>query len=333
MKDFPKLAAEFVASTRRQHLKTLAGLAASAMAVPARSVPRTTTIIVPYGPGGSTDIICRMVAEHLPSRIGNQVVVDYKPGANASIGANFVRNKPPDGSFLLIVPGPFSSSPATNPRVNNYNPVTDFTPLARVVNTAVVLCGSTKFAPKTLEEVIAYARANPGQLKVGTTGIGANDHLVPFRVAQRTNTSFNFIHYKGAAQAIQDLMSGEIDVKIDSVASFKAALQTGRIRPICMINAGGHNLVPDQKAMNEQLPGIGIHSYVGFVGPAGMSRALVDKFSKAFVEIAQLEELKPRFRELGIDPAPLGPTDFAAYITSHLEETRQVVKDAKLPVD
>lgn len=317
---------------RRAHLRTLGGLAASMVAAPLLAQSKTTTIVVPFGPGGATDITARMLAQHLPARIGQPVIVEYKPGANTAIAIAHLRKQPPDGSTLLIVPGAFSSSPATNPKINNYNPATDFSPIARLVNTAAVLCASTKFAANTLDEVMAYAKAKPGMLKVGTTGMGANDHLIPFRMARKVGTDLNFVHYKGSAAAIQDLMSGEIDVKIDSVASFRAALETGRIKPVCMINAGGQSIVPGQKSLQEQM-GISIHSYFGMVGPAGMAAEQVSSLSKAMLEIIQLEELQPRFKTLGMDLAPLGPKGFAAYMTAHLEETRQVVKEANLPLE
>lgn len=318
--------------SRRRHLRTLAGLAAAGVAAPLFAQGRTTTIVVPFGPGGATDITARMLAEHLPGKIGNPVIVDYKPGANTAIAMAHVRSKAPDGTTLLIVPGVFSSSPATNPKVNNYDPAKDFTPIARLVNTTAVLCASSKFAPNTLDEIMAYAKSKPGILKVGTTGMGANDHLIPFRMARRVGTEVNFIHYKGAAPAIQDLMSGEIDVKIDSVASFRAALETGRVKPICMINAGGQSITPSQKSLQEQM-GIGIHSYFGMVGPVGMPPPLVDRLSKALQEIVQMQELQPRWQQLGIEIAPLGPAEFAAYMTAHLNETRQVVKEANLPLE
>jgi tripartite-type tricarboxylate transporter receptor subunit TctC len=319
-------------SSRRQHLRSLAGMAAASLAAPVFAQSRTTTIVVPFGPGGATDITARMMAEHLPGKIGNPVIVDYKPGANTAIAMAYVRNKAPDGTTLLIVPGAFSSSPATNPKVNNYDPAKDFSPIARLVNTAAVLCASSKSGLGTLDEIMAYAKAKPGMLKVGTTGMGANDHLIPFRMARRVGTDVNFIHYKGSAQAIQDLMSGEIDVKIDSVASFRAALETNRIKPVCMINAGGQTITPNQKSLQEAM-GITIHSYFGIVGPAGMPAPMVNSLSKALLEIVQMQELQPRFQQLGIDIAPLGPADFASYMTAHLNETRQVVKEANLPLE
>lgn len=319
-------------ASRRHHLRTLAGLAAAGVAAPLFAQQRTTTIIVPFGPGGATDITARMLAEHLPAKIGNPVIVDYKPGANTAIAMGYVRTKAPDGGTLLIVPGAFSSSPATNPKVNNYDPVKDFSPIARLVNTAAVLCASSKFAPSTLDEVMAYAKAKPGMLKVATTGMGANDHLIPFRMARRAGTEVNFIHYKGSAPAIQDLMAGEVDVKIDSVASFRAALDTGRIKPVCMINAGGQSITPQQKSLQEQM-GIAIHSYFGMVGPGGMPAPLVERLSTAMLEIIQLPQLQPRFQQLGMDLAPLGPAEFAAYMTAHLKETREVVKEANLPLE
>ncbi|RYG24161.1 MAG: hypothetical protein EON93_23275, partial [Burkholderiales bacterium] len=180
--------------------------------------------------------------------------------------------------------------------------------------------------------VMAYAKAKPGELKVGTTGMGANDHLIPFRMARKVGTEMNFIHYKGSANAIQDLMSGEIDMKIDSIASFRAALDTGRIKPVCMINAGGQTLTPSQKSLQEQM-GITIHSYFGMVGPMGMPPALTQRLSTALLEIVQMQELQPRFQQLGIDIAPLGSSEFARYMTAHLNETREVVKEANLPLE
>lgn len=333
MRTFETAAAAAFAHNRRQHLRLLGGLAAASATAPLFAQAKSTTIIVPFGPGGATDITARVLAQYLPEHIGHPVIVDYKPGANTAIAIAHVRKQPPDGSTLLIVPGAFSSSPATNPRINNYNPATDFTPIARVVNTPAVLCASSKFAANTLDEVMAYAKSSPGMLKVGTTGMGANDHLIPFRMARRWGTEVNFAHYKGAAQAIQDLMSGEIDVKIDSVASFRAALETGRIKPICMINAGGQSIVPGQPSLSEQMPGIGIHSYFGIVGPAGMPAPLVQSLSKALIEIVQLEEVQPRWRQLGIEPAPLGPAEFSTYMLAHLKETRDVVKEANLPLE
>lgn len=319
--------------SRRKHLQTLAGFAAAGLGAPLFAQGRgTTTIIVPFGTGGATDITARLIAQYLPERIGNPVVIDYKPGGNGAIAVAYLRTKPADGSTLLIVPGSFSSLPATNPKVNNYNPVSDFSPIARLVNTPVALFASAKFAPNTLDEVLAYAKANPGMLRVGNTGIGTNDHLIAFRMAKQIGTEFNFIQYKGSAPALQDLMSGEIDVRIDSVASARAPLETGRIKAICMLNAGGFTLTPGRKSVQEQM-GITIHSYFGMVGPAGMPAATVNSFSKAMTDIIQMPDLQPRLQQLYLDPAPLGPAEFAAYMTAHLNETRQVVKDAKLPLE
>lgn len=337
MRTFETAVTAAFSHNRRQHLRVLGGLAAASAAAPLFAQTKSTTIIVPFGPGGATDITARVLAQYLPKHIGHPVIVDYKPGANAAIAIAHVRKQPPDGSTLLIVPGAFSSSPATNPRINNYDPATDFTPIARVVNTPAVLCASSKFAANTLDEVMAYAKSNPGMLKVGTTGMGANDHLIPFRMARRWGTEVNFVHYKGAAPAIQDLMSGLIDVKIDSIPSFRAPLETGRIKPICMINAGEQltvpGIAPGEKSLSEQMPGISIHSYFGIVGPAGMPSQLVQSLSKALIEIVQLEEVQPRWRQLGIEPAPLGPAEFSSYMLAHLKETRDVVKEANLPLE
>lgn len=171
--------------------------AASAVAAPLFAQGRTTTIVVPFGPGGATDITARLLARHLPTRIGNPVIVEYKPGANTTIAIAHVRKQAPDGTTLFIVPGAFSSSPATNPKINNYNPATDFTPIARLVNTAAVLC-ATKFAPNSLDKVMAYAKAKPGMLKVGTTGMGANDHLIPFRMARKVGTNMQLHPLQGS---------------------------------------------------------------------------------------------------------------------------------------
>lgn len=320
-------------AARREFLRQVAGLSAVAVACPLMAQGHVTTIIVPFGPGGASDVFARILAQHLQARIGSPVIVDFKPGGNTSIGSSFVRRQPPDGTTLLLVPRAFSSSPATNPKINNYNPVKDFTPIARLANTDVVLAASTKFAPNTLTEVISYVKAHPGEVRIGTTGVGANDHLMSFRLGQRIGAPFNIIHYKGAGAAIQDLMSGILDLKIDSVASYRGALDAGRVKPICMINADGASLVPGEKSLSEQLPGLSMASYFGVVGPADMEPALVDRLSKELIQIVQLDEVQPRWSQLGISVAPLGPAEFASFMTAHLKETHEVVRDLKLPLE
>lgn len=321
--------------SRRQVLGAIGAAVAASTIGTAGAQQRndTMTIIVPFGPGGATDIVARMVATQLQTRLGHPVIVDYKPGANGVVALAYLKRQAPDGKTLMIVPGVYSSAPATNPKINNYNPATDYTPIARMVNTAAALAASSKFAPKTLDDILAYAKANPGKVKVGTTGIGANDHLIPFRMARRIGTEFNFIHYKGSAPAIQDLMSGEIDIKIDSVASLKAALDSGRVRHVAMVNAGGTSITPQSKSIAETLPGIGIASYFGMIGPAGMAPQMVEQLRREIISIVKMEELQPRFRQLAIDVAPMGPAEFSAYMTNHYKETVEVVKEAGIKLE
>lgn len=292
-----------------------------------------TTIVLPYPPGGATDTLARLISERLQARLGHPVVVEYKPGGNHAIANQYVNSQPANGRTLYLIATPFSSAPAANPAVHKYHPVNDFTPVARLTQAATVLVANANFPATTVAEVVAHAKANPGKVQFATTGLGTQDHLVAWRLGKQAGVDFNIVHYKGSAQAFQDLIGGHVDLKLDSYASAKPALDSGRGKLIAVSDATPSPLLPGQRTVHETLPGIFMASYFGIVGPRGMPADVTARLSSMLAEIIRSDDIASQLRTLAMAPAPLAPADFAKYINERYADIQSMVKESGIKVE
>lgn len=292
-----------------------------------------TTIVVPYPPGGASDMLARVIAEQLQKRINQAVIIENKPGGNHEIANYYVNSQPANGQTLYLIATPFSTAPAANPSVHKYHPADSFTPIARLTTNVTVLVASSKFPPKTVQEVIDYARAHPGKVQFATTGVGSLDHLLAFRIGKATGTDLNLVHYKGAAAAFQDLMGGQVDLKIDSYASAKPALDSGRAKLIALADPSPSLLLPNYKTISATIPGASLVSYFGMVGPRGMPPETASRLSGVLTEIIQSEAIAPRLKQLALEPSPLAPDAFRKFLTDCYTEVQATVKEADIKME
>jgi tripartite-type tricarboxylate transporter receptor subunit TctC len=292
-----------------------------------------TTIVLPYPPGGASDTLARLIAERLQARLGQPVVVEYKPGGNHAIANQYVNSQSANGQTLYLIATPFSAAPAANPAVHKYHPARDFTPIARLTTNTAVLVANAKFPANSVPELVAYAKANPGKVQFATTGIGSLDHLLAWRMGKLTGTTLNLVHYKGAGQAFQDLMGGHVDLKIDSYASAKPALDSGRAKLIAVADPVPSSLLPDYKTINDAIPGAFLSSYFGVVGPRGMPADVSARLSTVLGDVIRSEELAPKLKLLAMEAAPMGPSEFAKYMSDGYGDVQAIVKDAGIKME
>lgn len=294
---------------------------------------RTITIVVAFPPGGSTDVVARLIATGLAARLNQTVIVENKPGALGAIADQYVHQKTPDGYTLYHVATPFSTGPVTNPSVHKFDPIVDFTPIARTSNVLSMLAVRSTLPVNNLSELLAYAKANPEKVNVATTGIGSSDHLVPLRLEKIAGVKFNFVHYKGSVQAVQDLLGGFVDVKFDSYSSVRAFIDDKRLKGLALGTEKRSNAAPGVPTMAETIPGFYARSYTGLVGPAGMPPALVDRLNKEVNAIMATPEVREKLEKLGLEPVTGTPQQFSTYLKEHGDFQREIVKSAGLKVE
>lgn len=294
---------------------------------------RAITIVVGFPPGGSTDVVARLVAKHLAARLSQPVIVENRPGALGAIADQYVNRRPADGYTLYQVATPFSTGPVTNPSVHKLNPVVDFTPIARTATVLSILAVREDLPVNNLAELLAYAKAHPGKINVATTGIGSSDHLVPLRLEKLAGVTFNFVHYKGSVQGVQDMLSGHVDMKFDSYSSVRAFIEDKRLKGLALGTEERSPTAPGVPTMSETITGFFARSYTGLVGPPNMPAPIVEKLNGEVNAIMSIGEVREALAKLGLDAVTGTPQDFATYLREHGEFQREIVRTTGVKVE
>lgn len=290
-------------------------------------------VVISFPPGGASDMLARILAEQLRTHLGRTAVVSNKPGGNGAIANNYVRRAPADGSVLFVISRPFTTAPATDPSVHKYDPVVDFTPIARVTTNAMALIASAKTPFGDVPSLIKYAAANPEKVTVATVGMGASDHLGALQIAQAAGVKFTYVHYKGSAPGVQDLMGGVVDLKFDSYTSLKPAIDSGRVKFLAFATRARYPQQRNIPTIGETIPGLEITSYFGVVGPPGMSRELTRQLSKVIRDIVSQPDITKRLNDLGMDIDPQDADEFSTFMSQHLKSQQTVIREAGLKVE
>lgn len=304
----------------------LAAVLAPASNLWAQTAPgKTVSIIYPFPPGGPADGILRLMAQKLKDGLGQNVIVEHKPGAVGAVANNYTRRQPPDGSTIAVVATNYSVAPATNPAVHNYDPATDFTPIARMSGITAVLVASSQAPFSTVEEMIAFARANPGKLNLATAGSGANNHMFGIQLAQAAKFEPNYIHFKGSAEETQAVMGGTVHLAILGLGAGRSAAASGRAKMIAVTTARS-SLIPELRPISDILPGLEMTSYLGLIGPPGMPKALTERLSAMVAAILKAPDMQPVLSQAGQIEAYLDSAGFARYVTEDLRQKREVIR-------
>ena len=320
-------------------LRKLVFVAAAAFALNAGAQSgwpdKPVRIMVPFAPGGQTDIIGRILAERFTQLWGKSVLVENKIGASGSIGTEVVAKSPPDGYMLQVAAiNTHGANPALFGSKLPYDPVKDFTPIIWVNSSINVLVVNPNSPFKNLRELIDYAKANPGKLTFGTAGSGSSMHLFMEVLKMMTATDITHVPYKGSGPAGQDVMGNQITMVFDSMPGAWPFVQSGRFRALAVSSGKRAPNAPDVPTVAEAgVPGYDYVSWLGLVGPAGMPRDLVMRINADTNRLLQTAEVKDRFDKLGTVPVGGTPEEFGAYIRTQVATWHKVVRASGAKVE
>ena len=291
-------------------------------------------IVLGFPAGGPLDQHARLLTDKLQSVLGQPLVVDYKPGAGGSVGAQDVMRSPADGYTLMLAnTGVMVINPALYSKLP-YNTLKDFTPIARTAMQPLALLVNNKVPAKTLGEFTAYAKANPGRVNFGSAGNGGISHLVPEMYKNATGADLVHIPYKGSAPAFTDLIGGQVQFMAESIPQAAAYHKQGKVRALAVTSKERNPALPEvPTAIESGLKGFEVVGFYGFLAPAGLSKEVTAKLSNAFQQVMSLPEVKSRMVEQGADPAFMGSEAFAKFLASETPRWAAAVKASGTKLD
>jgi tripartite-type tricarboxylate transporter receptor subunit TctC len=314
---------------RRQFLHLAAGtaaLAAVARIAWAQAYPtRPVRIIAPFAPGGSTDIIGRLMGQWLSERLGQQFVIDNRPGGGGNIGTEAVVRASPDGYTLLLV-GSYNAVNATLYAKLNFDLIRDIAPVASVIRGAYVMVANPPVPAKTVPEFIAYANANPGKLTMASSGIGTPPHVSGELFKMMAGVNLVHVPYRGSGPALVDLLAGQVQVSFPSMTSSIEYVRAGKLRALAVITATRSEALPDIPTVGEFLPGYEASAWYGIGAPRNTPVEVIDKLNKEINAGLADPKIKARLADLGNAPLALSPADFGKLIADETEKWGKVVK-------
>jgi len=290
-------------------------------------------VIVPYVAAGAADIFGRTLAQKLGESLHETFVVENRPGANGGIGSELVAKAAPDGYTLLATAsGPIVVNPVLYAKVP-YDPVRDFAPVAQATVYQYVLVTLATSPFKSIADIVAAARAKPGALTFGSTGIGGGNHLAGELLALSTGTQLTHVPYKGSAAALADLLGGQLSFMFDTVITSVPQIRAGKLRAFAVSSAKRASSLPDVPTMQEAgIAGFDISQWQGVLAPAGTSRAIVEKLNAGIRKALAAPDVRERLVTQGGNEIVTGsPEDFAALIKSDLRQYAKLIRDAKIP--
>ncbi|MFM9882753.1 MAG: tripartite tricarboxylate transporter substrate binding protein [Burkholderiales bacterium] len=294
---------------------------------------KPVTVIVPQAPGGANDAIARLVAQKLTENIGQQFVVENRPGAGGNIGTAMVARAPRDGYTLLLT---VNSAHAINPSLYKnpgFDPVKDFEAITPVATSAYLLVANPSFPAKTLQELIALAKAKPGEIAYASAGNGTPNHLLGEML--KTQAGINLLHipYKGASASATDLMAGRVPIAFQSMPSVISFVKAGKLTLIGVANEKRTRFLPDVPAMSETLPGFGTTPWYGFFAPSGTPKALITRIHAETLKALNSKDLQDKLALQGAEILSSTPDEFAALLKDELPKWAKIVKESGAQID
>lgn len=324
--------------TRRSALLTGAGLAA-ALAGPraGRSQDayptRPIRFVVPFAPGGGSDIVSRLLAEELAPRLGQPLIIENRPGQAASIGAAYVARAAPDGYTILIcTPGVQMTNPFLYANLP-YDAERDFTPIVHIAHLPNILVIHPSVPASSVAAFITYVKANPERLSYSTTGPGSSSHLAMELFMSMTGTKMVHVPYRSSGQALLDLTAGRVQAALDSFTAMIPAVRAGQLRLLGISTERRLEDYPDIPAIAETLPGYEGTTLLYMAGPAGMPAPVVAKLNAVFNEVLRLPRIRDRFREMGMAASGGTPEDLAKVVEDGRAKWRRVIEVAGVKLD
>ncbi len=314
---------------------TAAGLVLATFAAAAQAWPeKNVTLVVPFPPGGSTDQVARAIAPLLTEKLKQSFLVDNKAGATGTIGATFVKRAAPDGhTFLVTSLGPLVIVPHLVKGLQ-FDALKDFDHITVAVQSPNVLVVPANSPHKSLADVIAFHKANPGKMTLASAGNGSSDHLTAELFWQETGTKGIHVPYKGGAPAHTDLMGGQVDASFQNVNSVLQYIKGGKMRPLAVTSAKRSPVLPDVPTMAEAgVPNVEVTSRQAIVAPKGLPPAVREKAHAAFVEALNSPKVKDQFTGIGFEMVTNTPAEFAAFQQKEYARWKKVIETGKITIE
>jgi tripartite-type tricarboxylate transporter receptor subunit TctC len=318
----------------RAALALLLGICISAGAFAQESWPsRPIRFILPFPPGGGTDILGRVIADRLSASLGQPVVIENRGGAGGNVGAEAAAKAAPDGYTIVLVAPSLAISPTLYAKLN-YDPVRDFAPVSLVATVPNVMVTHPSVAAPTLQEFIALAKSKPGGMNFGSGGNGTSNHLAGELFNLVTGTKLVHIPYKGVNLAMNDVLSGEIHLVVIGIPAAAPHIKSGKLRALALIAPQRSRTLPEVPTNAEVgLPDFEVTTWYGVLAPAGTPRPIVARLNAELVRIMHAGELKERLDAMGTEPRTSTPEEFAAYIRQEIDKWGDVIRKAGLKAD
>jgi tripartite-type tricarboxylate transporter receptor subunit TctC len=291
-------------------------------------------IVIPYPPGGASDVTARLLGQKMSEAWGQQVVADNKPGANGILALEHVARSAPDGYTLLIANlGPNAINPAVYSKLP-YDPIKDFSTITLTTLVPQVLVAGPALPAKNIAELVAYARANPGRINYGTGGNGSANHLAVELMASIANVKLTAVPYKGDAPAMADALSGQVAMTLPTVLAATPHIKSGKLRPLAVTTKTRVSALPDVPTMQEAgIQGYESVSWGGMMAPAGTPPAIINKLHGEFARILKLPDVVERMEALGSTVVGSGPAEFSAFLQAEIRKWDAVAKKAGIRVE
>jgi tripartite-type tricarboxylate transporter receptor subunit TctC len=311
----------------------LAVLLALPLAAAAQSA-KPLKIIIGFPAGGPLDAHARLLADKLSAQLNQPVIIDYKSGAGGTVGADFVAKSEPDGLTLLMAnTGTMVINPAIYPKVP-YNTLKDFVPIARTAQQPLAFIVHPEVKARTIGELVALVKSQPGRINYGSAGNGGISHLVPEMFKQSAGLFMVHIPYRGSAPAFTDLMAGQVQVMAESIPQAAQYVKAGRIRALAVTSRERNPALPDTPTMIESgIPGFEVVGFYGVLAPAGTPRPVVERLSAAFKAVLETPDIRSKMVTQGADPAFLGSDEFGRFLAAEMPKWAKAVKDSGARLD
>lgn len=316
----------------------VAALMCSAVALPASAQNandypnQPIRLVVPFTPGGTTDLLARMVADGLRLRLGQSVVVDNKAGAGGNIGAAEVARSAPNGyTLLMATPGPLAINQFIYPNLG-FDP-DKLVPVAQVAVLPNILVASKKSGIKSVNDVIQRAKADPGKWNYGSSGVGSTDHLAGELLKRTAKIDVTHVPYKGAAPAMREVMAGQLDLMIDNLPTALPMIESGSVVPIAVTMATRSPALPNVPSIAETLPGYEMSAWFGLVAPAGTPPQVLQKLSAAVNDFMKQDATRERLAKMGVQGTESTPESFSKLVKTERAKFGDIVKTANITLE
>jgi tripartite-type tricarboxylate transporter receptor subunit TctC len=308
--------------------------AEAAEPLPATFPSKPLRLIVPYPPGGGSDVMGRAIAERLSQQLRQQVIVDNRGGASTAIGAELASRAPADGYTLLV--GTITTL-AVNPNLRArlpYDPVRSFDPITLLASQPYYVALNPGVPARSIQDLIAYARARPGAINFGSPGVGSGSHLTGELFNSMAQTKLVHIGYKGAGPAVLDLVSGQTSLMFATLSAVHSMINSGKVVAIAITTAKRSQAMPDVPTVAESgVPGFAMRSWNGLLGPRGIPKAVLQRLSSETVAALQSAEFSKRLVGIGFEPDPTTPAQFARFIEDEIALHARIIKSAGLKIE